>query len=141
MRAGDIMTRKVVTIGEHATLAAAAGLLGTDPESTLHVLDDAGHLVGLVTAAHLLDRLRPLLLAATDVVDPRDTVSDAMTAPVLAVRAATDVRHVAAALSDAGTCAVPVVDGFTLIGTVTRLDLVRALTDGRPAPPTSGSTQ
>lgn len=139
MRADDIMTRKVVTIDEHATLADAAGLLGTDPESTLHVLDHAGHLVGLVTAAHLLDRLRPLL-AATDVVDPRDTVSDAMTAPVLAVRAATDVRHVAAALSDAGTCAVPVVDGFTLIGTVTRLDLVRALTGGRPAPPTSGST-
>ncbi|WP_420910860.1 hypothetical protein [Rhodococcus sp. OK519] len=55
-----------------------------------------------------------------------------MATPVLAVRAATDLRHVAAALSGAGTCAVPVVDGFIPIGTVTWLELVRALTADEP---------
>lgn len=128
MRAGDIMTRGIVTIGEHATLAHAAGLLGTDPESALHVVDASGRLVGIVTAAHLLDRIRAVL-AATELAAGTDTVADAMTTPVLAVHADTDIRHVVAALTDALTYSVPVVDGFTPIGAVTRLDLVRALTD------------
>lgn len=47
----------------------------------------------------------------------------------------TDIRRVAAALADTATYAVAVVDGFAPVGTVTRLELVRALTEPRPDPP------
>ncbi|CAM3050549.1 CBS domain-containing protein [Prescottella defluvii] len=131
MRAGDIMERGVVTVGEHASLADAVGLLCTDPRATLHVVDAAGHLVGLVTAAHLLEPIRAVLAAverSTGGDATTDTVADAMSTPVVAVRADTDIGHLAAALTDTDTVAVAVVDGFTPIGTVTRLELVRALT-------------
>ncbi|WP_430332578.1 CBS domain-containing protein [Rhodococcus sp. ACT016] len=132
MRAGDIMTRRVVTVGEDATLAHAAHLLGTAPEATLQVVDAAGHLVGILTATHLLERIR-IALSATDLTAAvPGVVADAMTTPVLAMRAETDIEHVAAALADTDTYAVPVVDGFTPIGTITRLELVRALTGAAP---------
>ncbi|WP_127946838.1 CBS domain-containing protein [Rhodococcus spongiicola] len=137
MRAGDIMTTRVVTIDEHATLAYAAHLLGPDPESALHVVDASGRLVGIVTATHLLDRIRALLNTIDLASTGWDSVSDTMTSPVLAVGADTDITHIVAALTDrdARTCTVPVVDGFTPIGAVTRLDLVRALSEGTPPPP------
>ena len=130
MRAGDIMTRRVVTVGEDTSLADAARLLGTAPEAALHVVDAAGHLVGILTATHLLERIR-IVLSATDLsAAVPGVVADAMTTPVLAMRAETDIAHVAAALADTDTYAVPVVDGFTPVGTITRLELVRALTGG-----------
>ncbi|GAB2647428.1 CBS domain-containing protein [Prescottella soli] len=134
MRAGDIMTRQVVTVPEHATLAHAARLLGTAPEATLQVVDAAGHLVGILTATHLLERIRTVLSDTDLGAAAAGAVADAMTTPVLAMRAETDIAHVAAALADTDTYAVPVVDGFTPIGTITRLELVRALTGTGPAP-------
>ncbi|WP_127951957.1 CBS domain-containing protein [Rhodococcus xishaensis] len=137
MRAGDIMTTRVVTIDEHATLAYAAHLLGPDPESALHVVDASGRLVGIVTATRLLDRICALLNTIDLASSGWDTVSDAMTTPVLAVGADTDISHIVTALTDRDTrtYTVPVVDGFTPIGAVTRLDLVRALYDRTPPPP------
>ncbi|WP_127916775.1 HPP family protein [Prescottella agglutinans] len=134
MRAGDIMTRRVVTVPEHATLAHAARLLDAAPEATLQVVDAAGHLVGILTATHLLDRIRAVLSDTDLVTAVHGAVADAMTTPVLAMRAETDIAHVAAALADTDTYVVPVVDGFTPIGTITRLDLVRALTAPTPPP-------
>lgn len=132
MRAGDIMIRGVVTIDEHVSLAEAAGRLDVHPESTLHVVDGVGHLVGLITAAQVLERIAPA--ARDDAKSDRTTVADAMSAPVLVVRSDTDIRAVAAVLAETGTWAVTVVDGFTPVGTVTRRELRRALTGAEPPP-------
>lgn len=126
MRAGDIMIRGVVTIDEHVSLAEAAGRLDVQSESTLHVVDGAGRLVGLITAAQVLERIAPARDGAIAKSD-RTSVADAMSAPVLVVRSDTDIRAVAAVLAETGAWTVTVVDGFTPVGTVTRRELRRAL--------------
>ncbi|MGF7120577.1 CBS domain-containing protein [Rhodococcus sp. BE178] len=137
MRAGDIMTSRIVAVGEHSTLAQAVRLLAGTPDTSLPVVDASGHLVGLVTATDVLERIRNLLESSDIGEAVGGSVTDAMATPVLAMTADTDIEHVAAALGEPGTCAVPVVRGFTPIGMITRLELVRALAhrETGPAPP------
>jgi CBS domain-containing protein len=56
MRAHDIMTHNVITIGPDATLADAAGLMLANHFSGLPVVDAKGELVGIVTERDFLRR-------------------------------------------------------------------------------------
>ncbi|QBJ94622.1 CBS domain-containing protein [Rhodococcus sp. ABRD24] len=123
MRARDIMTHPVATVGEHATVTDALRLLADSAVSALPVVNNDGELVGLITVANLLDKIAP----APGPDGAVDRVTDLMITPVLAMTPDTDVRHVATALADARTRAVPIVDQFTVIGMITRLEVVRAL--------------
>lgn len=47
-RAGEIMTRDPVTVREDATMEEVATIMGDQGVHTLPVLDDSGHLVGVI---------------------------------------------------------------------------------------------
>lgn len=52
--AKDLMTSPAVTIGREATVAEAAGLMSARRVKRLPVVDDAGHLMGIVSRADVL---------------------------------------------------------------------------------------
>jgi CBS domain-containing protein len=131
MRARDLMTSPVITVQPWTSAKEAAELLSTHGFTALPVVDDDEGLIGIVTEADLIRGRIP--------VDPRythvhhettiagKTVGDLMTTPVTAMSNGTDVADICQALVDARIRAMPIVDGSTVVGIVTRGDIVRVL--------------
>jgi CBS domain-containing protein len=119
MRARDIMTSPVITVTPAVPLKGAAALMVSHGFTALPVVDDDKHLVGIVTEA---DLVRGKYLEETGTV-----VADVMTAPAVAMDAAAPAEMLARVMIDDRRRCVPIVDGSTVIGVVTRRDLVRVL--------------
>jgi CBS domain-containing protein len=121
MKVEDIMTREVVTVPPGASLKEAAHLLVEHRISGLPVVDDHAHVLGVVSEADVLRKEAvdgPKLEARV--------VGEAMTAPALTIEAHRPVRLAARLMIEKGVNRLPVVDDGTLVGIVTRADLVRA---------------
>ncbi|GLY70458.1 CBS domain-containing protein [Amycolatopsis taiwanensis] len=130
MRAQDVMTAPVVTVGPDASAKRAAELLSEHGFTALPVVDSEDRLVGIVTEADLIGDRIP--------VDPRYrhrdervrhpgvTVAEVMTSPVTGMAPGTDLAMLARALLTGRIRAMPIVDGSRLVGIVTRGDIVRA---------------
>jgi CBS domain-containing protein len=134
MRASDIMTSPVVTVRTGTPVKEAAALLAARGFTALPVVDADARLVGIVTEADLMRDRIPR--------DPRDrihtdtprlpltapsTVGAVMSAPVIAMDAGTDLADLADLLLERRLRSVPIVRGATLVGILTRRDLVRVV--------------
>ncbi|WIY00443.1 CBS domain-containing protein [Amycolatopsis mongoliensis] len=131
MRARDLMTSPVITVHPWTSAKEAAELLSMHGFTALPVVDDDDELIGIVTEADLIRGRVP--------VDPRHAhehheatvagraVQDVMTSPVTAMSTGTDIADLCQALVDARIRAMPIVDGSTVVGIVTRGDVVRVL--------------
>jgi len=112
--AGEIMTRDVVTARRDLPTEELAALLAFHNVSGMPVLDEAGAVVGIVSEA--------------DVIGKRGaTVGEIMTPEVVAVAEGTPIERIAALMAEKRIKRVPVVADGTLIGMVSRADIVRAL--------------
>lgn len=118
MKASDIMTSPVVSVGPDASLRQVAALLSERRISGVPVLEDE-RLVGLVSQADLLRRRRSGAQAGR--------ARDIMTHEVMTVSADTPVAEVAALLEGYGIKRVPVLEEGRLVGIVSRSNLVQAL--------------
>lgn len=132
MRARDIMTRPVTTVGPDTPIKEAAAILAGNGFTALPVVAE-DRLVGIVTEADLVRDRVPR--------DPRarchpgeelptvatTTVGEVMTTPVVAMGPGTDVAVLSRALLDAGHRSMPIVDGSRVVGIVTRRDIVRVI--------------
>lgn len=134
MRARDIMTSPVTTVGPETPIKEAAGVLASHGFTALPVVDDDDRLVGIVTEADLVrDRIprdpRARILPTYEPVDVPVTtmVAEVMTTPVTAMGPGADVADLAKALLDARLRSMPIVDGSRVIGIVTRRDIVRTV--------------
>ncbi|KOV90110.1 HPP family protein [Nocardia sp. NRRL S-836] len=119
MRARDLMTSPVITVAPAVPLKGAAALMVSHGFTALPVVDDDKRLIGMVTEA---DLVRGRYLEEGDAV-----VADVMTTPAVAMDAAAPAEVLARAMLDDRRRCVPIVDGSTVIGVVTRRDLVRAI--------------
>lgn len=131
MRARDIMTTVVVTVGPETTVKAAAALLAGRGFTALPVVDDDEVLVGIVTEADLIQQRIPPdpRVRGRDTV-PRATgggVAEVMSSPVLAAGPGADLTELTAALVKARHRSVPIVEGGRLVGIITRRDLLGVL--------------
>lgn len=131
----DVMTSPVVTVQPTTPVRAAAALLTERGFTALPVADADGDLVGLVTEADLLhDRIRhdarsPRLNRELTTEPAPATVAEVMTRNVLRARPFSDVADIADEMHRLGVRSVPVVDdGRTLVGIVSRRDILRTLT-------------
>jgi signal-transduction protein with cAMP-binding, CBS, and nucleotidyltransferase domain len=120
VKASDIMTSPVVSVGPDASLRQVAALLSERRISGVPVLEDE-RLVGLVSQADLLRRRRSGAQAGR--------ARDIMTHEVMTVSADTPVAEVAALLEGYGIKRVPVLEEGRLVGIVSRSNLVQALAD------------
>jgi len=119
LRARDIMTTRVVTVGPDDTLDVAVHKMTELRFSALPVIDRRFRLVGMIS---LLDVLRH----REDGGDDSTRVSAVMNPDVLSVSPRTSLSLLAHRLRSYGELRVmPVVDGAALVGVVTRSDLLR----------------
>lgn len=144
MRAMDVMTTEVITIGPDASVQRLAELLSERGVSGLPVVED-GRIVGIVSEGDLLHRAetgterrtqrRRLRWFDTGVSEhARDyvksharTVRDVMTRTVIAVEETTDLAEIAALMETNRIKRVPVQRDGKLVGLISRANLVRAL--------------
>lgn len=143
MQAKNVMTTKVHSIPSTASVRSAAMSLIANDISGLPVVDDDGHLIGMVTEGDLLRRVasQPLSLLQDEVerTDPQSledyirlngwSVRDAMSEKVISVGPETDLREVAGIMLSHGIKRVPVIDKGSLIGIVSRCDLLGMVID------------
>ncbi len=155
MKAGDVMTRTVTTIQPTNTVAEALRRMLDGHISGLPVVDEKGHLVGIVTEGDFLRRvetgtdrhpkgwfafLRDPGSQAEDYVQSHaKSVADVMTREVQAVTEATPLEEVVTIMEKHKVKRVPVVHGKHLIGLISRSDLLAAVLDRLPAPAAGAS--
>jgi predicted transcriptional regulator len=114
MLARDIMTTHIVSIKPEASVREAARLLSTYRISGAPVVDADGVMVGLVTEADIIGK-------------PGRTVAEIMTRRVLSVSDDTAVDTIAQMLTSNGYKRVPILRAGTLVGIVSRADIVRMM--------------
>ena len=132
MLARAVMSHPVVTVHPWTTVTDTATLLARHGFTAVPVLDDDNRLVGIVTEIDLLrGRVRP---------DPRrsrwgagwssgsypgNTVDEVVDDPVESLTPGADVADAVRMMSDERIRCLPIVDGGTVVGVVTRRDLLR----------------
>lgn len=140
LRVRDAMTAGVVSVSQSASVRVAVERLVGQGFRVLPVVDDAARLVGMVTNRDLIDRggleARIELLGAMPAgsratilgrLDPGRTVADVMTHDPISVGASDTLATATHLMAARGFKRLPVVgDGGTLVGIVSRADILRA---------------
>lgn len=142
MRVKDVMTRKVVRLSPDNSVRQAAKLMLEHHVSGLPVVDDEGHLLGVLSEGDLIRRTE---LCSTMVASPAELelapdqrasafvkrcswkVGDAMTADPVTVDEDASVVRVSRLMQERGIKRIPVVRNGELVGIVSRADLLQAI--------------
>lgn len=144
MKVTELMTATVITIDAESTIEEAARIMITNGVSCLPVLDNSGHVVGMLTHTDfgfhkkylpMTDHLYTLMGSW---VDPETLekvarnvsskiVKDVMTQPVVTVQENALVSTVAALMMTKKINRVPVLKDKILIGIVTRHDFMKLM--------------
>ena len=143
MRAIDIMTSEVITVGEEASVQRVAQLLAERGISAVPVVDGENRVIGMVSEGDLLHRTETGTerrrswwldmmsstnkLAGDYIKSHSGKVKDVMTRDVIGVVDTTPVADIAVLLETNRVKRVPVVRDGKLVGVVSRANLVRAL--------------
>jgi CBS-domain-containing membrane protein len=132
----DVMTHKVMTLRESATVHDGWQALLDAGVGQAPVLNAGGQLVGLLTRAELLqlDRLpSPDQASLVWRAWLSQTLAQVMLTPVAGVSPETDVRRAARVLLDTGWPGLPVVDpADQVVGFVSRSDILKAVVHDPP---------
>lgn len=142
MKASDVMTRDVLTVGRETSVANAIRVMLENNISGLPVLDN-GKVVGILTEGDLLRRgetgterhrprwleilMGPGRMAGEYVRTHGRKVEEIMTTNVISVAGDTPLDEVVGLMERRRIKRVPVVEGDVLVGVISRLDLLRAL--------------
>ena len=132
MQARQIMTSPVLTVRPDTTVREAATLLLENRITAAPVLDAGGELIGIVSEGDLvLDRFghdpRSRLRPVEDEPPGPQTVGEVMTTPVIALGLSADAADLAGTMLDSDIRSIPIVEGATVIGIISRRDLLRTL--------------
>lgn len=114
VRARDIMSTPVISIGPDSSVYELAGLLSKHQISGVVVVNEQGEMLGMATEADVLSR-------------PGDRVCDIMTPNVASATEDTPVEEIAGLLARYNVKRVPVLRGRRPVGIVSRADIVRAI--------------
>jgi CBS domain-containing protein len=143
MRAVDVMTSEVITVGEDASVQEAAKLMAEHGISAVPVVDRDNRVIGMASEGDLLHRAETGterrrswwldIVASTNrlageyVKAHSGKVKDIMTRDVISVTDDTSVADIAILLETNRIKRVPVLRDGKLVGIVSRANLVRAL--------------
>jgi CBS domain-containing protein len=143
MKASDVMTRRVITIGRDASILEAARLMLQKRISRLPVVDDKGKLIGIVTEGDFLRRaetaterrrpdwleflIGPGRLADEYVHSHGRKVEEVMTPDPRTVTDDTPLEAVVHVMERNHIKRLPVVSGDHIVGIISRANLLHAL--------------
>ena len=138
MYARDVMSAPVVTARADTPVKELAALLTTYRISGVPIVDDGGQVVGIVSESDFLTKLQhaekhPGIRGTLErLADPEGerksgarVASELMTSPVITADIGATVRDVVGLMTTHKVNRVPIVDGQTLAGIVTRADVLR----------------
>lgn len=150
MNAGEIMSRTVIAIDQDAPLSQAVRLMLDGRISGLPVLDGSGRPMGMLTEGDLLRRaetgtegeasgllaavLIPGRLAERYVRTHGRKVAEVMTPAVISVSEDATLEEVAMLMQHKRIKRLPVVRDGTVVGIISRADLLRVLAEALSAP-------
>ena len=153
VKARDVMTHDVITVGPETGKRRVAELLVSKGISAVPVVDETGAPMGIVSEGDLIGRDEAdrearrdwwlTLLAEGETLNPdflkelkapEGTARDVMTTPVLTVTEETDLGEVARLLASYKVKRLPVLREGKIVGIVSRADLLRAFA-GLSTPP------
>jgi CBS domain-containing protein len=112
--ARDIMSREIVTINADMLVEDAARLLAYHNISGMPVEDPDGKICGIVSEADVIGHIGVV-------------VSDVMTPEVISVGEMASIEQIATLMADHRIKRVPVMNDGSLLGMVSRSDIVRAI--------------
>jgi CBS-domain-containing membrane protein len=151
MKASDVMTTKVITVGPSKTVQEIAETLLTHRISAVPVVGDDGAVLGIVSEGDLIHRVEAgterhrawwLDLIADKTTIARDFLkshairaSDIMSRPVVSVGPDTPLADVAALLERRRIKRVPVLTDGKIVGIVSRANLLQAIAARKNVPP------
>jgi CBS-domain-containing membrane protein len=151
MRAMDVMTSRVITVGENATVPEATKLMADHGISAVPVIDKHNRVIGMVSEGDLLHRAETGTelrrswwletgtstdqLAAEYIKSHSGKAGEVMTRGVISVIEQTAVADIAVLLETHRIKRVPVLRDGKLVGIVSRANLVRALAMTINGPP------
>lgn len=139
MIARDIMTDKVVSVGPGHSVRHAVSIMLDNRISGLPVLDDDGHLIGILTEGDLLRREElgsSTAGAENATADEAATiyvraqswrVSDVMSLNVITVGEDTPIDRICSLMLDRDVKRLPVTRDGSVVGIVSRSDLLRVI--------------
>ncbi|MBW3540709.1 MAG: CBS domain-containing protein [Planctomycetes bacterium] len=121
LRARDVMTRTVLSVTPDTPLTDAMELIVENRISGLPVVDEQGHLAGIITEA---DRLKTY---QSDRSLENARVADCMSRGVITVDTEATLGQIADLLLRTGIRRLPVTSGGNVVGIISRYDVVRVL--------------
>jgi CBS domain-containing protein len=156
MKASDVMTRRIVSVAPDTTVLEAIRLMLENHISGLPVIDAAGNLVGVVTEGDFLRRAEtgterkrsrwlellvgPRAMAEDYVHAHGRKVEEVMTSDIVTISEDTPLEEVVRIMERRRIKRLPVVRGKTVVGIVSRANLMHALASlGRAAPAAANS--
>lgn len=144
--AEDIMTREVVFVSPETEIEELARLFSEKKVSTMPVIDEHGHLYGIVSESDLIKRDLPLhiptVISLFDWVlyleserKLRDElericaqkVSEICSRKVVTCRPETPASEIAQLMAKNHVHLIPVIEGEKVAGVVARLDIIRSM--------------
>lgn len=145
LRAKDIMTKEVIFVTKEQTVNQVISILMEKNISGVPVVDERGHVVGIVTEGDLIYRSKKLeipryftildsyiFLDNTKKMEEQIRkmvgykVEDIMTKEVVTVSAGDTIEDIATIMTRKNVNRVPVVEDGILVGIVTRRDIIKA---------------
>ncbi|MEE9280273.1 MAG: CBS domain-containing protein [Myxococcota bacterium] len=120
---GDFMDTRVPTVRPDTDILEAVESLLKNHVTGAPVVDDAGHVIGMLTEKDCLK-----LIATGHGADvPRGTVESFMETEITTITPDTDIYFAAGLFLRNSFRRLPVVEGGRLIGAVTRFDILRVI--------------
>jgi CBS domain-containing protein len=122
MKASDVMTSGVITVGLNISVADIARSLLANQISAVPVLDEQGALVGIVSEADLIH------LTGSDFLKSHGVkAADVMTKPVIVANPEMGLDELVGLFDKHRIKRVPVVDHGIIVGIVSRTNILQAL--------------
>lgn len=140
LRVRDVMTRPVVTVAPEADLATATRLMDEHAVTAIPVVDEHGHVLGMVTETDVVRDAVPsnpwMRELHPSAGGPHPAcVRDVMSFHPVAVLPEVELPVAADLLVNSSLPSLPVVDDGVIVGIVSRHDLVAVLARAEPAAP------
>lgn len=144
--AKDVMEKNVITVGPETTIEELAKILMDNKISGVPVVDSANKLIGIVTEGDLLHKQATpttpsVNLALGGLANMKDyekyasdlkklgalTAKDIMTEKLSIISENTTVKEISSIMIDKNINRIPVVSNGTLVGLVSRADVLKTL--------------
>jgi len=131
-KVAEVMTKRVITVRNDASLAEALTYLATQHISGAGVIDSRQRLIGVISQSDIME-------AETEIGDPRlrgpyleeTLVQEIMSSPALTIGPEAELREAALAMEYGEVHRLFVEDAGRLVGVVSRSDVSRALAIGQ----------